>query len=375
MAMYDELSISEAERYARHLSLPQVGLEGQKKLKNSSILVVGAGGLGSPCLLYLAAAGLGEIGIIDDDKVDVSNLQRQVIHCTSNLGESKVDSAKRRLLDLNPDISVKIFNKRLNIENALELIKQFDIIIDGTDNFQTRYLINDACEILNKIWIFGSIHQFEGQVSTFNVSPGLNYRDLFPKPPPLELAPNCSEAGVLGILPGVIGSIQATEAIKIILGIGDSLSGKLFLFNALSMSSRILKYDANISRKLISELSLESEYCTSNSFMDSGEINPIDYMDKINNGWEPFLLDVRREDEELISQIQNTNLRINHMEIPNRLQEIPSDRDLVIYCRSGVRSAAVQRFLIEDGRTNIILNLKGGILNWSDTVDSNVKKY
>tara|TARA_B100001769_G_scaffold272951_1_gene268233 strand:- start:31 stop:1149 length:1119 start_codon:yes stop_codon:yes gene_type:complete len=372
--MHEELSNSELERYARHISLPQVGLEGQIKLKNSSVLVVGAGGLGSPCLLYLAAAGFGQIGIIDDDKVDVSNLQRQVIHSNANLGELKVNSAKRRLLDLNPEISVKIFNARLDIENALDLIKQFDIIIDGTDNFQTRYLINDACEILNKIWIFASIHQFEGQVSTFNVSPGLNYRDLFPKPPPLEFAPNCAEAGVLGILPGIIGSIQATEAIKIILGIGNILSGKLFLFNALSMSSRILKFEANTSRGLISELSLESEYCMSNS--SSGDITPLEYVNKINNnGWQPFLIDVRRPDEELISKIEGTNLTIVHTEIPNRIQEIPSDRDIVIYCRSGVRSAAVQRFLLEAGHTNTILNLKGGILNWSDTVDSTVRKY
>ena len=372
--MHEELSNSELERYARHLSLPQVGMKGQIKLKNSSVLVVGAGGLGSPCLLYLAAAGLGNIGIIDDDKVDVSNLQRQVIHSNANLGEFKVDSAKRRLLDLNPEITVRTFNSRLNIENALDLIKQFDIIIDGTDNFQTRYLINDACEILNKVWIFASIHQFEGQVSTFNSSHGLNYRDIFPKPPPLEFAPNCAEAGVLGILPGIIGSIQAAEAIKIILGMGNILSGKLLLFNALSMSSRILKFEANTSRGLISELSLESEYCMSNSSF--GDITPLEYMDKINtDNWKPFLLDVRRPDEEIISKIEGTNLTIAHTEIPNRIQEIPSDRDIVIYCRSGVRSAAVQRFLIEAGHANRILNLKGGILNWSDTVDSSVRKY
>jgi len=373
--MREELSNSELERYARHLSLPGVGLEGQQRLKNSSILVVGAGGLGSPCLLYLAAAGFGQIGIIDDDKVDVSNLQRQVIHSNANLGEPKVESAKRRLLDLNPDISVKIFNNRLNIENALDLIGQFDIIVDGTDNFQTRYLINDACEILNKTWIFASIHQFEGQVSVFNLSSGLNYRDLFPKPPPLEFAPNCAEAGVLGILPGIIGSIQATEAIKIILDIGTPLSGKLFVFNALSMTSRILKFEANKSRELVSELSLESEYCISKSSMSSGDITPAEYINRINDDWNPFLLDVRREDEESISRIEGTSLRIVHTEIPNRIQEIPSDRDIVIYCRSGVRSAAVQRFLFEAGRTNTILNLKGGILKWSDTVDSSVIKY
>ena len=369
------LTNDEKARYARHLLLPQVGEVGQKKIKSSSVLVVGAGGLGSPVLLYLAAAGIGRIGIIDDDKVDITNLQRQIIHSTSSVGELKVESAKRRINQINPEIVIEIFDERLNIENAEKIIDKFDIVVDGTDNFSTRYTISDCCEILDKPWVFGSIHRFEGQVSVFNLNGSPNYRDLFPKPPPLELAPNCAEAGVLGILPGIIGSIQASEAIKLILDIGDPLSGKLFLFNALSMSSRVLKYDANVSRNLISELSLESEYCTSNSSLNSGEINPIDYIDRINNGWKPFLLDVRRENEELISQIDNTNLRINHTEIPNRLQEIPSDRDLVIYCRSGVRSAVVQRVLIESGRKNIILNLKGGILNWSDTVDSNVKKY
>jgi adenylyltransferase/sulfurtransferase len=371
--MHEELSNSELERYARHISLPQVGLTGQKKLKNASVLVVGAGGLGSPCLLYLAAAGFGKIGIIDDDEVDITNLQRQVIHCNTNLGELKVESAKKRLLDLNPEISVKIYKSRLNIQNALDLFTHYDIIIDGTDNFQTRYLINDACEILNKVWIFASIHQFEGQVSTFNLSPGLNYRDLFPKPPPMEFAPNCSEAGVLGVLPGIIGTIQAAEAIKIILGIGKPLSGKLFLFNALSMTSRILKFEANTSRGLISELSLESEYCMS---ISSGDITPLEYVNKINeDGWKPFLLDVRRPDEEMISKIEGTNLRIKHTEIPQRYPEIPKDRDIVIYCRSGARSSAVRKFLLQAGYTNTILNLKGGILNWSDTVDSNIAKY
>tara|TARA_B110000881_G_C18546981_1_gene501779 strand:- start:104 stop:1228 length:1125 start_codon:yes stop_codon:yes gene_type:complete len=374
--MSDELTNSEKTRYSRHLSLPQVGLEGQLKLTKSSILVVGAGGLGSPSLLYLAAAGIGHIGVIDDDVIDITNLQRQVIHNTSSVGEAKVNSAKRRLLELNPDISVTTFQSRLGIDNALDIISKFDIIIDGTDNFQTRYLINDACEILGKPWIFGSIHQFEGQVSTFNLSHGTNYRDIFPETPPAGFAPNCSEAGVLGVLPGIIGSIQATEAIKLVLDIGQPLSCKLLVFDALTMSSRILNFKANTSRVLISELSLEDEYCMSENTNEILEILPADYIARKKQGWNPFLLDVRREDEELIATINGTDLRICHVEIPSRYRELPLDRDLVIYCRSGVRSAAVQRFLSDSQWPhNNIYNLVGGILNWSNTVDPSIRKY
>lgn len=374
--MNEPLSDSEKVRYARHLTLPHVGVKGQQKLKNSSILVVGAGGLGSPSLLYLAAAGIGKIGIIDDDIVEITNLQRQVIHGTNRLGFSKVLSAKERLLDLNPEISITTFNSRINMGNALHIINQFDIIIDGTDNFTTRYLINDACEILGKPWIFGSIHQFEGQVSVFNLEKGLNYRDLFPEMPPIELAPNCAEAGVLGVLPGIIGSIQSTEAIKIILEIGDILSGKLLVFNALNMSSRILKFNANVSRPLVTELSPEAEYCMSNEENNALEITPLEFKNKKENGWKPFLLDVRRADEELIASISGTNLRIEHSNVSDRFSEIPKNVDLVIYCRSGVRSAAIQRLLFKSGwGKNAVFNLKGGILSWSDTIDSNVKKY
>lgn len=370
------LSRSEMVRYSRHLSLPQVGIEGQKKLKKSSVLVVGAGGLGSPTLLYLAAAGIGKIGIIDDDVVEMTNLQRQIIHGTENLGISKVSSAQKRLEELNPEISIIPFESRININNALDIINQFDIIVDGTDNFNTRYLINDACEILSKPWVFGSIHQFEGQVSVFNINHGLNYRDLFPEPPPLGLAPNCAEAGVFGVLPGIIGSIQSTEVIKIILEIGDILSGKLLVFNALNMSSRILKFNANVSRDTISELSPEAEYCMSNVNHLALEITPLEYKSRKDDGWQPFLLDVRRLEEELIASINGTNLRIEHTNIPLRFSEIPNDQDLVIYCRSGVRSAAVQEFLCSSGwQKNRVFNLKGGILKWADTVNPNINKY
>ena len=225
--MGEQLSQEERARYARHLILPEMGEEGQKKLKKSSVIVVGAGGLGSPTLLYLAAAGVGKIGIIDDDKVDITNLQRQVIHSTAAVGSLKVESAGNRIRELNPEIEIVEHNIRLDVSNALELLSDWDVVIDGTDNFPTRYTINDACEILGKPWIFGSIHRFEGQVTVFNFNGGPNYRDLFPNAPPSELAPNCAEAGVLGVLPGIVGSVQSAEAIKLILGIGDLLSGQL----------------------------------------------------------------------------------------------------------------------------------------------------
>ena len=217
------LTTNQKARFARHIMLPQVGEEGQKKIISSSVLVVGAGGLGSPVLMYLAAAGIGKIGIIDDDIVDITNLQRQIIHSTSSIGELKVDSAKKRISQINPDIEVEIFNFRLGIENIENIVKNYDIVVDGTDNFATRYTISDCCEILGKPWVFGSIHRFEGQVSVFNLNGSPNYRDLFPKAPPPELAPNCAEAGVLGVLPGMIGSYQANEVLKIVLDIGDTL--------------------------------------------------------------------------------------------------------------------------------------------------------
>ncbi len=374
--MVNPFSDSEMIRYSRHINLPEVGIIGQEKLKKSSVLVVGAGGLGSPSLLYLAAAGIGNIGVIDDDVVEMTNLQRQIIHSSKNIGHSKVESAKLRLNELNPDISVITFNSKLNIDNALSIINKFDVIIDGTDNFSTRYLINDACEILNKPWVFGSIHKFEGQVSVFNVEDGVNYRDLFPEAPPMELAPNCAEAGVLGVLPGIIGSIQCAETIKIILEIGDILSKKLLVFNALNMTSRILKFNSNKTRDPITTLSLEAEYCMSDIEINFLEITPVEFKNRKDRGWDPFLLDVRRMDEEIIAKIEFTDMRIEHNNIPSRFLEIPRHKDLVIYCRSGVRSLAVQKFLISSGwNQNQIFNLKGGILRWSDTVDSTIKKY
>jgi len=367
-------------RYARHLVLPEVGPEGQLALQEASVLVVGAGGLGSPALLYLAAAGIGRIGLIDDDTVDVTNLQRQVLHSTSEVGESKAASAERRISDLNPEVIVEAIEGRLDASNALEIIDRYDIVIDGTDNFETRYLIGDACEILDKPWVFGSIHRFEGQVATFNHEGGPNYRDLFPEPPEDGLAPNCAEAGVLGVLPGIIGSIQATEAIKVILGIGDSLSGELLVVDALSMRFRTLSFSKDESREVIKELRQESvESCSSDSDSSSKVmlvISPVEFVQSRDSGWDVFLLDVRRSEEEAIATLPGTGLRVEHTLIPMRMSDIPLDKDIVVYCRSGSRSAAVARYLVSSGLARgDVYNLRGGIHEWSDTVNPNIIKY
>jgi len=357
------------DRYSRHLVLPGVGLEGQKMMLDSSVLVVGAGGLGSPVLMYLAAAGIGKIGIIDNDLVSSSNLQRQIIHDNASIGKPKVDSASDWIRGLNEDIEVIAINEKLVPDNSIGILEKFDIIVDGTDNFESRYLIGDTCEIIGKPWVFGSIHRFEGQVSTFNLNGGPNYRDLFPSPPSPELAPNCSEAGVLGVLPGIIGTIQATEAIKAIIGAGDSLSGKLLTIDALSMESKLLSFSKNPERELVASLN-ESET------QGFSEIEAVDFVNSKEGGWNPFLLDVRREDEESIATIVGTDVRIMHMEVPSRLKELPKDRDIVVYCRVGQRSAAVARFISESGwSSGRIFNLSGGIHRWSDTIDPKIIKY
>ena len=381
------LTNDEKARYARHLILPQVGEAGQKKIKSASVLVVGAGGLGSPVLMYLAAAGIGQIGIIDDDKVELTNLQRQIIHSTSSIGELKTESAKRRINQINPEIIVEIFDTRLTIENAKEIINRYDVIVDGTDNFATRYTISDCCEMLGKPWVFGSIHRFEGQVSVFNLNGSPNYRDLFPKAPPPELAPNCAEAGVLGVLPGIIGSFQANEVLKIILEIDGILDSELLLIDTQTMNIRKLRYNANKEREKVTELSEEAISCAlgldeeqsldvSDTKENMKEISPIEYVDKVKNGWKPFFLDVRREEEEEIVTLPDTNLRISHTEVPSRLEEIPNDQDIVIYCRSGARSAMVANFLKMSGNYPMeIYNLSGGIHLWASTVDSSIPRY
>ena len=366
--MEDGLSDDNRQRYARHLVLPSVGEEGQIKLLKSSILVVGAGGLGSPAMMYLAAAGVGRIGIIDDDFVEESNLQRQIIHSTSSIGDAKAKSAAERICLLNPEIDVIPMVDRLTESNALSVIKDYDIVIDGTDNFASRYLIGDVCEILAKTWIFGSIHRFEGQVSTFNFEGGPNYRDLFPNPPPPELAPNCSEAGVLGVLPGIVGTIQATEAIKVILGIGEVMSGKLLTIDSLTMITRVLSFGSDPERSRGSGIGKEGTSLKS--------ISPVEFVKLKSEGWNPFLLDVRSESEESITSLEGTDLRITHTSVPGRFGEIPMERDIVVYCRTGGRSGAVVRFLTQSGYdSERVLNLEGGVHLWSDTVDSSIIKY
>ena len=333
-------------------------------LNEASVLVVGAGGLGSPALLYLAAAGVGRIGVIDDDSVDITNLQRQVLHGTAALGEAKVTSAERRLADLNPEIEVESHKLRLDVDNALSIIDGYDLV----------------CEILGKPWVFGSIHRFEGQIATFNLDGGPNYRDLFPEAPPAELAPNCAEAGVLGVLPGIVGSIQATEAIKVILGVGEPLSGRLLVIDTLSMGMRSLSFSHDPTRQTVTELSDEAIDCSAQlgkgEVGDMREISPTEYIERVQRGWSPFLLDVRRRDEEMIVSLDGTNLRIQHLLIPTRTGEIPRDRDVVVYCRTGGRSAAVTRFLMMAGWSDDrVYNLRGGIHEWSDTIDSSIQKY
>ena len=382
--MDDQLSPEERARYARHLILPEMGEEGQKKLKKSSVIVVGAGGLGSPTLLYLAAAGVGKIGIIDDDKVDITNLQRQVIHSTAAVGSLKVESAANRIRELNPEIEVIEHNIRIDVNNALELLSDWDVVIDGTDNFLTRYTINDACEILEKPWVFGSIHRFEGQVTVFNYDGGPNYRDLFPNAPPPELAPNCAEAGVLGVLPGIVGSIQSAEAIKLLLGVGDLLSGQLMVIDAKSMRTRSLKFDKLPERKPVTEMSeqLIMEACQSQEIRKEPpigqvlEITPAEFVERRSRGWNPFLLDVRGENEEAIVSLPDTDLRIEHIAVPAKSEDLPKDCDLVVYCRSGGRSDAVARWLGQSGwDRSRVWNMVGGIHLWSEQVDSTVPKY
>ncbi|MBT4058989.1 MAG: molybdopterin-synthase adenylyltransferase MoeB [Euryarchaeota archaeon] len=382
-----DLTAEERGRYARHLILPDVGIEGQQKLKSASICVIGAGGLGSPALLYLAAAGIGRIGIVDDDLVDLTNLQRQIIHSNAAIGEAKAESAARRITELNPEVDVEIHNCRLGIENALEILADYDIILDGVDNIPTRYIISDACEILGKPWVYGSIFRFEGQISLFNHLGGANYRDLFPNPPPPEAVPSCAEAGVLGVLPGVIGSIQATEALKVILEIGESLSNKLLIYDAKNLDFKTLKIGDLPAREPVTKLTLLEAYCEAKPdtvseprtiATENGELGSIqcdEYLTKREEGWTPFLLDIRNAMEAEIVTLPNTDARIDLMALMGRIHELPKDRDIVVYCRSGARSLSAAKAIKMAGFPNAVLNLTGGIHSWSDLVDSSVPKY
>jgi adenylyltransferase/sulfurtransferase len=381
-----ELSKEEVQRYSRHIILPEVGLEGQKKLKAASVLCIGTGGLGSPLLLYLAAAGVGRIGIVDFDIVDSSNLQRQIIHGTSWVGKPKIVSAKDRILEINPYCQVDLYETRISSENALDILAPYDVVIDGTDNFPTRYLTNDACVLLNKPNVYGSIFRFEGQATVFNYQGGPNYRDLYPEPPPPGMVPSCAEGGVLGVLPGVIGTIQATEAIKIILGAPDTLSGRLLLYNAWEMKFRELKLRPNPIRPVIEKLIDYEQFCgipqakaqEAEEQRKMTEMTVVELKALLDSDANDYvLIDVRNPNEYQIAKIPNSVL-IPLPDIENgsaipKIKELVNGYRLIAHCKMGGRSAKALAILQEAGITGI--NVKGGITAWSREVDSSVPEY
>jgi adenylyltransferase/sulfurtransferase len=381
-----QLTKEEYERYSRHLILPQVGLEGQKRLKAASVLCIGSGGLGSPLLLYLAAAGVGRIGLVDFDVVDSSNLQRQVIHGTSWVGKPKIESAKNRILEINPYCQVDLYEDHLDSENALEIMESYDIVADGTDNFPTRYLVNDACVLANKPNVYGSIFGFEGQATVFNYEGGPNYRDLYPEPPPPGMVPSCAEGGVLGILPGIIGVIQATETVKIILGKGTTLSGRLLLYNALTMTFRELKLRPNPERPVIDKLIDYDYFCgvtqakeeEAKRQQEMQEMTVQQLKQLLDSGKKDFvLLDVRNPSEYEIAQIPGSVL-VPLSEIENgqgveKVRQLLNGDRLVAHCKFGSRSAKALGILKEAGIEGI--NVKGGISAWSKEIDPSVPEY
>jgi len=384
--MINELTNEELLRYSRHLPLPEVGIKGQKKLKNASVLIVGTGGLGSPVALYLAAAGVGKIGIVDYDKVEPSNLQRQIIHGSSTLGVSKVVSARNRMLELNPAIEVVAYDEPFTSDNALRIATDFKILVDGTDNFPTRYLINDVCVFLGIPNVYGSIFQFDGQVSTFFAKEGPCYRCLFPEPPPPGLIPSCEEGGVLGILPGTIGTIQATETIKLILGIGSNLVGRLLLYNAIDMSFDFVKLKKNPLCKIcgpnptVDKLIDYDEFCgfphdSEHNF--SGErkyfVTCEELFKKIKEHEKIQLIDIRESFELEISSIQGA-LHIPYGQLLMRKNELDQDKEIILFCKSGIRSEKALNKLIEVGVRNV-KHLDGGINSWARTIDRNLPIY
>ncbi len=384
--MLPELSHEEILRYSRHLLIPEVGLEGQRKLKASSALVIGTGGLGSPVALYLAAAGVGRIGLVDFDVVDTSNLQRQVIHGVSTVGKLKVDSARAKLLDLNPDIQIDIYNEPFTSENAIRIAQNYDVIIDGTDNFPTRYLTNDVCVFLGKPNVYGSIFRFDGQLSVFDARQGPCYRCLFPEPPPPGLVPSCAEGGVLGVLPGTIGTLQATEALKVLLGIGEPMIGKLLLYNALDMSFDFVKLKKNPKCRVcgpnadIKELIDYEEFCgvpgrgheEEGSAGAGWDITATELSERVKTN-HLKLLDVREPHELEISALPNA-VNIPLGQLAGRLTELDSAEDMVVFCKGGTRSARALELLVSAGFKKV-KNLKGGINAWAKDVDEKLPIY
>jgi adenylyltransferase/sulfurtransferase len=384
--MLPDLSHDEILRYSRHLLIPEVGLDGQRKLKNSSVLVIGTGGLGSPVSLYLAAAGVGRIGLVDYDVVDSTNLQRQVIHGSSTLGKLKVESARNRMLDLNPSIQVDAYNEPFTSANAMRIAQDYDLIIDGTDNFPTRYLSNDVAVFLGKPNVYGSIFRFDGQVSVFYAKEGPCYRCLFPEPPPPGLVPSCAEGGVLGILPGTIGTLQATEALKLLLGIGDPLIGRLLLYNALDMSFDFVTLKKNPNCRVcgpnadIHELIDYEEFCgvpghdhEDGSAGADWDIDAPRLAAALSLDPNLLLLDVREPHELQISAIPGV-LNIPLGQLASRLSELDSARDMVIFCKAGTRSARALELLVSAGFKKV-KNLKGGINAWAKEVDTSLPIY
>ncbi len=385
-AALPELTTDELSRYSRHLILPEVGMEGQRKLKAARVLCVGTGGLGSPLAFYLAAAGIGTLGLVDFDVVDASNLQRQIIHSTKDIGRKKLDSAEEKLKALNPALNVVKHETMLSSANALEILKDYDIVADGTDNFPTRYLVNDACVLLGKPNVYGSIFRFEGQASVFATKDGPCYRCLSPEPPPPGLVPSCAEGGVRGILPGLVGVMQATEVIKLILGKGESLIGRLLLVDALNMRFRELKLRRNPECPVcgkdptVTQLIDYQQFCgivpetPQESNLKNGipQITVKELKRRIDAGEDVQLIDVREPYEYQIAQIGGKLIPQN--DVPNRIAEIDRNREVVVHCRSGARSQRIAEYLKQAGFPNVT-NLAGGILAWSEEIDPKVPKY
>jgi adenylyltransferase/sulfurtransferase len=368
-------------RYSRQLVLPEIGEKGQAKLQSSSVLIVGAGGLGSPAAYYLAAAGIGRIGIFDSDSVDLTNLHRQILHTTAEIGKSKVDSACKKLSALNPLVHLRKHRTRLDTSNALKIMNEYDLVIDGSDNLPTRYLINDACVLLKNPYIYGSIYRFEGQVSIFSTRNGPCYRCLFPEPPPPEMVPSCESSGVLGALTGIIGSFQAMEAIKFLLGIGNPLIGRLLLFDGLTMQNQRMKISRNPECKicgdkpLINKLIDYEDFCSSRKTINdpSFEISPEELKSKLDSGEKIRIIDIRTSSEHRINCIEKSELISDYL-IPARAKNWDKNNQIVIYCKTGSRSAAIVKILLNDGFENV-KNLIGGIDSWIEKIDPSLDRY
>ena len=379
-----QLSKEEIMRYSRHLIMPEVGMQGQLKIKQAKVLCIGTGGLGAPLGLYLAAAGVGRLGLIDFDVVDSTNLQRQVLFGSSDVGKLKTQAAANRLRDLNPDIRIDTYDTQLTSANAFELFKDYDVIVDGTDNFPTRYLVNDASVMMGKLNVYGSIFRFEGQITVFGAPDGPCYRCLYPEPPPPGLVPSCAEGGVLGVLPGIVGTIQAAEALKLIIGKGDPLIGRLLLFDALAMKFRELKLRKNRdcpvcgTHPTVTKLIDYAEFCgirgeeAPSTVGNVPEITARELKARLDRGDDLYVLDVREPHEYQICNLQGHLIPLG--ELPQRVHELDSSREIVAHCKSGKRSAQAVEFLRGAGFKKV-QNLKGGILAWSDEVDPSVPKY